>query len=210
MKYTTCINNQCPLYVWRTPSVQAYISQHLVKKCSRWLTHCLLLFLSHNSTDKQPGPRLNVKTVFPGMGISMLNIRRRWDRLIFNMGILIVVRLHFYIETSPWSPRKWQERPKCYILWSNTASPSYDAQTHRHLHLWIFGFTWWPWCQCKSRDAANAKTNSSKIPQNQQTCTPFWSNTENDRSRYQMVAVINTELWVSVPLGLGRANYPVT
>ena len=48
---------------------------------------------------------VNMKTVFPGMGIAMLKIRRSWDRLIFNMGIPILVRQHLYIETSP---RWWQ------------------------------------------------------------------------------------------------------
>ena len=37
------------------------------------------------------------------MGIPMLKIRRSQDRLIFNMGIPILVRLHLYIETAPWS-----------------------------------------------------------------------------------------------------------
>ena len=51
----------------------------------------------------QPGPRLNIKTVFPGMGIPMLKIRWSWDHLIFNMGIPILARWHLYIETAPWS-----------------------------------------------------------------------------------------------------------
>ena len=50
---------------------------------------------------KTPGPRLNIKTVSPGMGIPMLQIRRSWDRLIFNMGIPILVRRHLYTETAP-------------------------------------------------------------------------------------------------------------
>ena len=49
-----------------------------------------------------PGPRLNIKTIFPGMGIPMLKIRRSRDRLIFNMGIPILVRWHLHIETAPW------------------------------------------------------------------------------------------------------------
>ena len=48
-----------------------------------------------------PGPRLIIKTVFPSMRISMLKIRRSRDRLIFNMGIPILVRRHLYIETAP-------------------------------------------------------------------------------------------------------------
>ena len=49
------------------------------------------------------GARFNTKTVFSGYGIPMLKIRRSWDRLIFNMGIPILVRRHLYIETVPWS-----------------------------------------------------------------------------------------------------------
>ena len=47
------------------------------------------------------GPRLNIKTVFPGMGIPMLKIRRSQDRLIFNMGVPILVRQHLYVEIVP-------------------------------------------------------------------------------------------------------------
>ena len=54
---------------------------------------CLLL--------QSPGPCLNVKTIFPGMGIPMLKIRWLWDHLIFNMGIPILVRWHLFIETAP-------------------------------------------------------------------------------------------------------------
>ena len=49
------------------------------------------------------GPRLNIKTVFPGMEILMLKTRWSRDRLIFNMGIPILVRWHLYIVTAPWS-----------------------------------------------------------------------------------------------------------
>ena len=50
---------------------------------------------------KVPGSHLNIKTVFPGMGIPMLKIRRSWYRLIFNMGIPILVRRHLDIEMPP-------------------------------------------------------------------------------------------------------------
>ena len=36
------------------------------------------------------------------MGIPMLKIRRSRDRLIFNIGIPILVWRHYYIETAPW------------------------------------------------------------------------------------------------------------
>ena len=57
---------------------------------------------------RDSGPRVNIKTTFPGMGIPMLKITRSWDRLIFNMGIPILVRWHLYIEMgykcSTWTP----------------------------------------------------------------------------------------------------------
>ena len=50
---------------------------------------------------KQPGPRLNIKTIFPVMGTPMLKIRRSRDCLNFNMGIPKLVRRRLYIETAP-------------------------------------------------------------------------------------------------------------
>ena len=44
-----------------------------------------------------PGPHLYMKTVFLGMGILMWKIRRSRHRLIFNMGMPILVR-HLYID----------------------------------------------------------------------------------------------------------------
>ena len=44
------------------------------------------------------GPCLNIKT--QACFFSMWKIRRSWERLIFNMGIPILVR-HLYIETAP-------------------------------------------------------------------------------------------------------------
>ena len=46
------------------------------------------------------GPRFNIKTVFPGMQISNIKIRRSWDRLIFKVQISILVR-HLDIEMTP-------------------------------------------------------------------------------------------------------------
>ena len=42
------------------------------------------------------------KDIYPGMGIPMLKIRRSRDCLIFNMGILILIRQHLYIGMVPW------------------------------------------------------------------------------------------------------------
>ena len=48
-----------------------------------------------------PGAYFNIKTILPGIGISIIKIRQPWDCLIFIMGIHILVRRHLYIETSP-------------------------------------------------------------------------------------------------------------
>ena len=47
------------------------------------------------------GTCLNIKTVFTGIGISIIKIRWSWDRLIFIMGTPILVRWCLYIETCP-------------------------------------------------------------------------------------------------------------
>ena len=44
-----------------------------------------------------PGPLLNIKTVFPGIGIYTYKIKRSGN----NMGEPILVRQHLYIETAP-------------------------------------------------------------------------------------------------------------
>ena len=43
------------------------------------------------------GPCLNIKTVFPGIGISIIKMRRSSDRLIFIMGISILVKQHLHV-----------------------------------------------------------------------------------------------------------------
>ena len=54
--------------------------------------------------ERETGLRLSLKVVFPGMGISIIKIRRSRDRLIFIMGIPTLVRRCLYIETVPWYP----------------------------------------------------------------------------------------------------------
>ena len=49
----------------------------------------------------QPEPHFNIKPVFPGMGISIMKVRLTWDRLIFIIGIAMLVRRHLFIETAP-------------------------------------------------------------------------------------------------------------
>ena len=60
--------------------------------------------IKQKERDMPPGPCLNIKTIFPRYGDSHVKIRRSRDRLIFNMGISILVRRHLYIETALWWP----------------------------------------------------------------------------------------------------------
>ena len=58
-----------------------------------------ILHITHDTAS----PRLS----FPGMGIPMLKIRQSRDRLIFNMGIPILVSWHLDIEMAPSSPVRY-------------------------------------------------------------------------------------------------------
>ena len=90
------------------------------------------------------GPCFNINTVFPGMGIPMVKKRRSRDRLIFIMGIFILVRPHLYIGTGPgWNfPFRRQRVRYCFILLIYI-----DRST---------SLSWWwllmTWCQIGTRD----------------------------------------------------------
>ena len=57
----------------------------------------------------ESGPRLNIKTALLSMQISITVIKRPCDRLIFNMGIPILVRQHLFISLYWDSPRVSKE-----------------------------------------------------------------------------------------------------
>ena len=67
---------------------------------------------------------LNIKNVFPNMGIPMLKIRQLRGRLIFNMGIPTLVRWHLYIEPSH----------RVIFIWSLILGASWSS--------WIKSMTW--------------------------------------------------------------------
>ena len=93
----------------------------------------------------KPRPRLNIKAVFPGMGIPMSKIRRSEGRLIFNLGMPVLVRRHLYIETAPW----WHidaSLNQIIINSSNSLSPA-----------WCQAITW------AIADFGPSGTNISKI-----------------------------------------------
>ena len=56
-------------------------------------------------SHEYPGTYLDIQTVFPGMGISIIKIRWSHDRLIFTMGIPILVRWYNYndLEMGIWN-----------------------------------------------------------------------------------------------------------
>ena len=101
---------------------------------SRYLDHCWPRSMS------PAGPRLNIKIVFPGMGIHMLKIRRPVGRLIFNMGIAIPSKTVFLIETAPWS--------KCaYSICCSNVTSRHSCRTSLFLLIWlpkaIQTYHWW-------------------------------------------------------------------
>ena len=66
----------------------------------------------------------------------MLKIRRLRDRLIFNMGIPILVRRHLYIETTPRSPSQYKDHLSRYRNGRET-----DLQNHVVLDKQSLKFT---------------------------------------------------------------------
>ena len=58
----------------------------------------------------------------------MLRIRRSWDRLIFNMGILILVRWHLHIVTNPCSSENMGMQIPCQIFLIFAHKTSYVPQ----------------------------------------------------------------------------------
>ena len=73
-----------------------------------WWKRLSSYFINHSTKWKwvgvwwlkgNTGPHLNIKMVYPGMGIPIIKIRWSWDHLIFIMGIPIPGKMVFYIET---------------------------------------------------------------------------------------------------------------
>ena len=73
--------------------------------CARelWNSLAKIPWKQHPTQLVMQGPRacLNIKTVFPVMGIFITEFKQSWDCLIFKMRIPILVRQHLYIETGP-------------------------------------------------------------------------------------------------------------
>ena len=66
----------------------------------RWLNNVSQHIPGPMYTRERTGPRLNIKTIFTGMGMSIMKIRLSWDPLIFIMGIPLLIRRHHYIEAA--------------------------------------------------------------------------------------------------------------
>ena len=81
----------CPRFCWSFP--QAKPDDH--NSCRS----CVLHRICHGTSEMSsyPGPQLNIKMIFPGIGISIMKIRWSSDHLIFIMGIPILVRWHLCI-----------------------------------------------------------------------------------------------------------------
>ena len=76
----------------------------------------------------EPGPRLNIKTVFSGIRISIIKKRRSWHSFTFIMSVPILIKRHLYIEKST-------------ILFhknSNKGHTDCVSQYQSHMHLYIY------------------------------------------------------------------------
>ena len=74
--------------------VSLYPHTHTWNHCKKHAFHCVR------------GSHLNIKAVFPGIEIPIIKMKRSLDRLCFIMGVSILARRHFYIETPhPHTPR---------------------------------------------------------------------------------------------------------
>ena len=93
----------------------------------------------------RPGPRLNIKTVFPRYAIPTLKITRSWDRPTFNTGIHILVTRHLYIET----PRVSRTLPPITLNVQNIIGKTRRKSTKIHINLifeWrLYDRYWWCW-----------------------------------------------------------------
>ena len=86
--------NPCTKFISGSIKTYSHISSFLNSEMA-WIMDSLNVYLWQTRT-----PPLSF-TTYPGLEIPMLQIRRSWDRLIFNRGIPIVVRRHLYIDTAP-------------------------------------------------------------------------------------------------------------
>ena len=92
------------------------------------------------------GP-VSLWTVFPGYGIPILKIRRSRDRLIFNMGIPILIRRHLYIK-SPILVRRPYTGKTTYLFWDphstrlgKTFVVDYIVFNPRHMTCCFYTYT---------------------------------------------------------------------
>ena len=109
--------------------------------------HCRTL----ESLYRHPGTRLNKTTIFPGMGIFIIKLRRSDDCLIFTMGILILVSRQLYIETGRWFGQlilvSVNCRPSFYVrypinqMWPRRRS----TRNSNYIHHKVWHGTTWEW-----------------------------------------------------------------
>ena len=99
----------------------------------------------HWSKHASPGPRRNMKTAFPGMGISIIKISRSHNYLIFKIGTPILIRRRLYIETVSWtqrvpnSPNEYQiENIRFWYIWNIRKRLSWPCNS-----AVINLMTWW-------------------------------------------------------------------
>ena len=106
---------------WIRPQVSSMAPNNLINGIYRHRkkAHCQIsptsslwqallgIFIESLTILWDPGSRLIIKTIFLGMGISIIKIRWSWDHIIFIMGIPLACRVerrHLYIKQSDTKP----------------------------------------------------------------------------------------------------------
>ena len=82
------------MWVWEALIHNLNRWEFLLRNNSPLLCSMVVFPLCHGAHHKKPHS--------PTHPLPMLKIRQLWDRLIFTMGIPILVKRHLYIETAPW------------------------------------------------------------------------------------------------------------
>ena len=85
----------------------------------------------------EPGRHLDIKTVFPGMGIFIIKIRQLWDHLILIMPIPTLVRWYLYNDMAPGVAKSQGISSHCTDLILLEYS---SLSTRRRKAAWIVNF----------------------------------------------------------------------
>ena len=114
----------CNFDTWTYKHVNCWSATWFIKIWSAILYDVICVKHLHEELCKKAGPRLNKKTVFPVISISIIKIRWSWDCVTFMMGIPIQIR-HLYIET-------------CHMSYSMVGTVPAHIYIYIHTYIYIY------------------------------------------------------------------------